>query len=352
MRRPIRSIAAALAAVFGLLAPAAPAWSGPEESGGNKEAEKQSETDEADAPSTPEYQKVIDKGRDAYNANDYAKAARHYVRAAQLAPQRPQPYRNLARTYFWKKEYTRAVVFYDYYLKLVPDARDVQKVKRERKLAAQRAGDDVWQRPDSQTRVLSTLRDTLTEGNAYTKGGGGAWALYKTLIRTGYAAPDLARLKQRVRKKLIDEFEGLLMTGSSQPVPILSLEEWQRQQMRLEAARSIARDSSLQKVIDRRMRIVDTAIALLNGRYDDAADLSEEALESNPDMPFVHWYRMTALAHAGRYDEARTALEVYRKNLDEGTGEQKRYLEIMEAILAHRRGDPEKAAELYRNILE
>ena len=350
MRRRLRPIVAALAVLGLSVAFAGMAAAAPEE---GTEAEETSDEDSpGEKPSDERYQRLLDQGRDAYNAKKYDEAADHYIRAAQTFPTRPQAYRNLARTYFWEKAYAQAIVYYDFYLKLVPDAKDVGKVKRERKLAAQRAGDDVWQRPDSQTRVLETLRDALTDGRAYTQGGGGAWALYESLVRTGYVAPDLARIKQRLRKKLVDEFEGLLVSDSGQPVPILNLEEWQRQQMRLEAARSITEEPAVQKIIDRRLKIADAAIAMLNGRYDDAAKLSADALEANPDMPFVHWYRLTALAHDERYEEAREALETYREKLDEPSADEQQYLEVMEAILAHRDGDPTKASERYRKILE
>jgi len=351
MRRLAGLLAFGLTVLIGVGSVAGPATAAPGD-GGAAESSDQGGSETPATPSDDQYEQLLEQGRDAYNDNNYAEAAELYTEAAQLLPNRPEAYRNLARTYFWRKDYPRAVVFYDFYLKLIPDAKDVAKVKRERKLAAQRAGDDVWQRPDAQKRVSGALRDALTDGDAYTEGGGGAWALYKSLIRTGYAAPDLARLKQRLRKKLVDEFEGLLLPDSDEPVPVLNLQQWQRQQMRLEAARSIAVESGVRKVIERRMTIVDTAIALLNGRYDDAADLAEQALEANPDMAFIHWFRLTALAHDERYDEARQVLEAYRKRVDVGADHEQAYLEVMEAILSHREGETDGAADMYRKLLE
>ncbi len=294
---------------------------------------------------------MLAKGREAYNAKNYQKAAERFVEAAQAHPDRPEPYRNLARTHFWREQYARAGTYYDHYLQLADEPEDLDKVKRERKHAAERAGDEVWQRPKSQRRVLEALREELTDGEAYTEGGGGAWALYEALLRTGYAAPELAHLQKRLRKRLIDEYEGLLVSERDQPVPGLSLEEWQRQQMRLEAARSIAESAGVRKIIDRRMTIADAAIALLNGRHEEAADLASEAIEGNPDMPFVHWYRAVALVQADRPEQAREALRTFEKQTDADGSEREAYLEILRGIVAHRDGDTASAAEAYRTIL-
>jgi tetratricopeptide (TPR) repeat protein len=311
---------------------------------------QQERADEAKADER--YVRLLEKGRAAYNNENYQKAADAYRKAAQASPDRPEAYRNLARTYFWREQYARAGVHYDYYLKLVPSEKDVSKVKRERKLAADRAGDDVWQLPDSQKRVLKALREALTDGKAYTEGGGGAWALYEALLRTGYVAPELDHIQDRLRKKLVDEFEGLVVTDGSQPVPVLSLEEWQRQQMRLEAARSVADEPDLRTIIDRRMGVAETALALLNGRHNNAAKLAADAIEQNPDMPFLWWYRSTALVEAGRPEQARRALERFEEKTEAGQNGENGYIEVLRAVLNHRTGETEEAADTYRRLLE
>lgn len=345
--RSVAHVAVLGAVVAWALAGTVPAAAEAQQGSGNKERAS-SEPTEADE----RYSRLLEKGRAAYNDENYQKAADAYLDAAQKFPERPEAYRNLARTYFWREQYARAGIYYDYYLQLVPAEKDASKVKRERKLAADRAGDDVWQRPDSQKRVLEALREALTDGEAYTEGGGGAWALYEALLRTGYVAPELAHLQDRLRKKLVDEFEGLVVTDGNQPVPVLSLEEWQRQQMRLEAARSIADEPGLRKVVDRRMGITETALALLNGRHGDAAELAAEAIEQNPDMPFLYWYRSTALVEAGRPEQARAALNRFERKTETGQRGADSYIEVLRAVLNHRTGDTEAAAEAYRRLLE
>lgn len=298
-----------------------------------------------------QYQRALEQGRSAYNEGDYEKAAEHFADAIQADPENSQTYRNLARTYFWKKDYAHAVVYYDHYLQLASTSGGADKIKRERKLAAQRAGDDVWTIPDSQQRVLGALRDELTDGTAYTKGGGGAWALYNTLLRTGYAHPDLARLKERLRTKLIDEFEGILVVETDQPVPVLSLDQWERQQRRLEAARSLTTDPAVRKIVDRRMKLVETALALLNGRYGDAAELADKARKVNPDMPFVRWHQLSALIHAEKYDKAEATIEQFRKRLGDDSDQKLKYLRVLEAVIAQRKGNSEAAAKHYMDVL-
>lgn len=353
--RSVAHVAVLGAVIAWALAGTAPAAAESSQGSGEKKRsdgtdEEQSTSDETDADKR--YNRLLEMGRAAYNDENYQKATDAYLDAAQTFPERPEAYRNLARTYFWRKQYPRAGVYYDYYLQLVPAEKDVSKVKRERKLAADRAGDDVWQRPDSQKRVLKALREALTDGEAYTEGGGGAWALYEALLRTGYVAPELAHLRDRLRKKLVDEFEGLVVTDGDQPVPVLSLEEWQRQQMRLEAARSIADQPDLRKVVDRRMHVTDTALALLNGRHSDAAELAAEAIDRNPDMPFLYWYHSTALVEAGRPVRARQALDRFEQNTDAGQTGEDSYIEVLRAVLNDRTGDSEAAADAYRRLLE
>lgn len=308
---------------------------------------------EADAEASAEYEQLLDEGRSAYNDKQWEKAASHYEDAAQLAPRKPLIYRNLARSYFQNGDYARATTFYDYYLNLAGDSAKTDRIRRERKLAAHRAGDKVWTVPDSQKRVLDALRTELTEGRAYTEGGGGAWALYKTLLRTGYVHPDLGHLQTRLRKALLDEFEGLLVPETGSPMPTLSLDEWQRQQRRLEAIRSVSAESGALEVVERRMTIVDAAIAMLNGRYERAAELAQSAIESNPDMPFLRWYEITSLVRSEQYERANERIERAEAAFRNGESKtQRQYLQIMRAMIAQREEDAETAAELYLELLE
>ena len=351
MSRPRKTRWISALVVVVALAAASPAGAQQRDDASPEKADRSDgKTDEK--ATNPAYERAFEKGREAYNAEKYARAVEHYVDAIQAAPEKPEPYLNLARTLFWKGTYARAVVYYDHYLTLSESPKNAEKIKRERKLAAQRTGGEVWNPPDSQRRVLEALRDKLTDGRAFTEGGGGAWALFKTLLRTGYAHPDLSRVQTRLRKKLVAEFEGLVVPEADQPVPVLSLEEWKRQRRRLEAARSLSRDEEVAEIVGRRMTMVDAAVALLNSRHEDAVELTKRALDENPDMGFLRWFRISALVQAESYERARKAIATYEKSLGDDSTAERKYLRVMEAIVADRAGETDKAAEAYFEVLD
>lgn len=313
-------------------------------------ADSGGEAPSAEEPSS-EFSRLMDEGRNAYNDSKWKRAAQLYRRAAQVAPERPAAYRNLARAHFMNENYARAATLYEQYLELAPASADTSRIERERKLATHRAGEDVWTRPDSQKRVLEALRDALTEGEAYTEGGGGAWALYKALLRTGYVHPDLGHIQTRLRERLLEEFKQRATPESDQPTPVLSLQDWQRQQRRLEAARSLTGDSEVRSKIDDRMRIVETALALLNGRSEEAAEHAASAREANPDMDVLRWFEVAALVGAEQYDRAEERLDAVSAETEDLSESKRRYLQALRAIVAHRRGDAGAAADLYRRVL-
>ncbi|MFB6262675.1 MAG: tetratricopeptide repeat protein [Bradymonadaceae bacterium] len=292
---------------------------------------------------------LYERARKAYNAEKYQRAARLYVQAIQLTPDRPKLYRDLARTYFWRGDYARAVVYYDDYIRLSPDSADLKDVRSERKLAANRAGKKVWTLPSIQKDVLDALREKLSNGPAYTEGGGGAWGLYRTLLRTGYARPDLRTLQNRMYRNLTGQFRSKLDTSSGQPTPTLDLDDWQLQAARLAAARKLVLSEDRREAVDQLQLVVDTALALLNSKYRRAADLARRALDANPEASFLRWFRAAALIHAGDHGAARSALD--RLKEETGSGDANRdYVRVLQALVDQRRGDHERAARRYRQL--
>src|SRR5690554_3064428 len=262
------------------------------------------------AAAEPDAVSTIEKAANqAYNQGDYAAAADQYRALIQAQPDHALAYRNLARSYFWQSIYPEAVVYYDFYLRLAPDADDLGQVQSERRLSASRAGTQVWRTPAAQAQALDALNTSLEDGLGLTTGEGGAWGIYQTLLRTGYAQPELAGLKRRLVRKLLNEFVGLLVPDANQPAPRLELADWTLQLERLDAARSLNDDPAFLSVIERRTPIAQAAIALLNGRFEQAHSLSQTAIEQNPDMPFMRWFEVRALVELTRYADALSALE-------------------------------------------
>jgi tetratricopeptide (TPR) repeat protein len=292
------------------------------------------------------------RGNSAYNSERYDEARELYIKAVQADPERPAAYRNLARAYFWLDQYAAAVLHYDHYLRLAPEASDAEKIKSERRLAADRAGESVWTLPESQQLTRTALDKALEDGAAFTEGGGGAWGLYQTLLRTGYAQPDLAQIRMRMARRLVDEYEAVLAVEAGQPTPNLSLADWQVEIARLANARSVADDPALREIIDRRATIAEAALALLSGQSGNAADLARLASTSNPDFVFVKWYEIAALIESDDLEGARNVLEAFSRVLAERDPASLDYARVMRAEILRRQERLTDAAELYWELLQ
>ena len=294
----------------------------------------------------------VKDGYAAYNRGEYAKAQKSDTQAIQADPNQPGPYRNLARAYFWQDQYAAATTFYDNYLKLAAgDAPDLEQVKAERKLAATRAGENVWTLPDNQRLARAALDAGLQSGKAFTEGGGGSWGLYETLLRTDYCQPDLAQLKATLSRRLLDEFEALLQPQSTDLVPPLGLEAWQIQSQRLAAAREIAMDPVQADLVLRRTTVVEAALALLGARTANAVDLAKLARSQNPDLKWTGWYEVVALTQAGEHAKALETLETFARTLRTDNPSQLPYATVVKAMLLQRLERWDDSAQAYQLIL-
>ncbi|MGM0554862.1 MAG: hypothetical protein ACQEVA_00600 [Myxococcota bacterium] len=290
----------------------------------------------------------------AYNNSDYKQAANGYIRSIQAAPRRAEAYRNLARSYFWLDKYAAAVAYYDFYVQLAPTADDVKQIQSERRLAASRSGDDIFTMPESQQMARRALEQQLESGRAYTAGGGGAWGLYNSLLRTDYARPDLANFQRRLVRKLLEEFDGMLVADSGQPVPRLDLDGWQLQLDRLQAARQLTSDEGLLDIVDSRSTVAEAGISLLTGNRGEAVTLINSAIERNPDLAFLYWFRVVALVEANQNEDALEAVGELGRQLAAANAPSSHieYASVLRANILRRLGRHEDAADLYLEILE
>lgn len=339
-RRPTLAVRLGL---VGLLVVATPVGKAAAQSKDSEEAE--ASNSESDDGPPDAWREAFDRGDEAYENEKFRAAEKALVEAVQAAPRHPRTYLALARTYFQQEKYARAVAYYDFYLKLAGGEKG--RAQKERRLAAHRAGSSVWKLPETQKRVSDALRERLAEGDAYTEGGGGAWGLYETLLRTGYAKPELARLRERLRRKLLDEFDATVDGAPGQPMPTLELSDWKLQRERLEAARELVREPSEREAIDRRATIVDAAVALVNGRAERAAGRASEALEANPDLRFLRWLRVVALVEMSNYAEAREELDGLREELDDAPERLQQYADYLASVIDRHEGEADTATERY-----
>lgn len=297
------------------------------------------------------YDAALKQGNAAYNNEDYDVAVKFYITAIQAAPDQAPAYRNLARTYFWQGNYSAASVYYDHYLRLAATAEDVEQIKAERRLAGDRARDAVYTLPDSQRLALEALNKELESGRAYTSGGGGAWGLYETLLRTGYAEPQLEQLRSRLARRLLDEFDATLLPDSGRLTPRLDLDAWQLQAERITVGRTIADDPALRDVMRTRSTIVEAAISLLTSQWEQAAELARLARASNPDVFFVGWFEASALINAEKYDQALALLNDFEKQLAERDPKGVEYARVLRAIVLQRVDRDDDAADIYLDVL-
>lgn len=305
----------------------------------------------AQPASTRIYEAALKQGNTAYNAGDYDAAVEAYVDAIQAAPLQAPAYRNLARAYFWSSRYAAASAYYDHYLRLAPEAADVEQVKAERRLSGERARDAVYTLPDAQRMALEAFGRELESGRAYTSGGGGAWALYETVLRTGYAEPQLAQLRSRLARRLLDEFDAHATPEAGQLTPRLDLEGWQLQAERLAAAQSIADDPALVEILKKRSTAVEAAIAMLTSQWNDAASLARLARTSNPDFEFLVWLEASSLMSANKYEEVLRLLDEVARELLDRDRDRLDYVRALRAIALHRMQRHEDAAALYLEVL-
>ncbi|TXC75963.1 hypothetical protein FRC91_10725 [Bradymonadales bacterium TMQ1] len=258
------------------------------------------------------YEAILAQGTSAYNGGDYETARQRFIEAVQVLAERAEAYRNLARANFWMERYAEATHHYDHYLRLAPQASDSEQIRSERRMAATQAGGEGYVVPGSQRQALDALERELNRGQALTASGGGAYGLYRTVLRMGYAAPELGSVQARLAQRLLDEHDARLLGQASGLVPTLTQADWAVQRERLQLASELAMDELVADMVERRLMVVEAAEALVDGRYERAARRAGEAAEANPDLRFVGFYRVAALAAGAQPAEALTELDRFR----------------------------------------
>lgn len=307
----------------------------------------------AATPATPsaDVTALMGRANTAYNAERYDEAIGLYVQALQRAPERGEAYRNMARAYFWQANYAAAVAHYDIYLVSFATDGDRETIQRERRLAATRTTTP-WQLPAPQKAALSKLEALLEPGQpAYSKTGASAWQAHQTLLKSGYAHPNLLKLRGRLAAALLKEHDARMALKPEQLTPSLTVEGWQEQRERLKLARSLTADAALVGALDRRDVLDRAAIELLLGRHLEAAKLAEVAAKQNPELTFIPWLRISALIHANRTNEALETLDLLEPRIAQEAPQWRDRAQVIRAILLHQTGSHKRAADLYLETL-
>jgi hypothetical protein len=232
-----------------------------------------------------------------------------------------------------------------------PPPVDRDSVSAERRLALARSNQEVLEFSEAQKLTLGVLQKELDKGRAYSPGGGGAWYAYQTLLRTGFAHPDLIAIRARLARRLLDEFEALLLPEEHQITPLLELEDWNHQAERIEAADSVVREEALKDVIARRRKLVEAVNALLQGEPHHAAQICQEARAANPDLRFASWFEIVSLIRASSLELADQRLDSFMDRLRAEAPEELGHADLLKVIILQRTGRHREAAQTYFDIL-
>lgn len=181
--------------------------------------------------------------RELYAEERYNEAIPYVIEAIQREPTRAEYYLGLARMLFWLEDWDRAVFYYDLYLNELtpylpadlPQRNRPELVREERDTANANRPDPstAVAAPAQEERAYALLRERLETGTIVAIGGGGAWATFEGLLRSGYARPHLVELREDLAAALLDEAE-LFVNGRAAVMPALSWEQWETQRERFD----------------------------------------------------------------------------------------------------------------------
>jgi len=180
--------------------------------------------------------------RARYNQEQYSEAIPYAIEAIQRNPDTAEYYLGLARAYFWLEQPETAVFYYDIYLRDfgpelpagVPVANRVPRVSEERGTAnsARPNPNEPARAPEAQDSARAVLLERLESDAILTTTGGGAYAVYQGLLRSGYARPDLPVIQERVANALLEE-ALLFVQPRRTAMPSLAFNQWETQRSRV-----------------------------------------------------------------------------------------------------------------------
>ncbi|MCL2325373.1 MAG: hypothetical protein FWC40_02575 [Proteobacteria bacterium] len=232
-------------------------------------------------------QEYFEQGNRLYNAKKYAEAVASYIKAIQIAPMsQPMAYLNSARAYSMRNDSLQAKRYYEFYLQVVPAAASDRKVMGEYRAVEKKIKKgQTYVRPPAQVSVIAQLEASLKGGPFLTRQGGGAFAYYDVLERTGFAEPSIFDYQKRLVSGLVAEIEREISPLAGQPLPNLDRVGWENVRNKLGRVTQFP-DVSVDKA--KLERIEHTARgweAYYRGDYVEAASLF--ALASREEAPIL-----------------------------------------------------------------
>lgn len=242
----------------------------------------------------PAQNSYLEQGNALYNQKKYDEAIASYIKSIQKTPKSvTKAYLNCARAYSMKKNYAASSEFYSYYEEIEPTAAQDRKFKAEYKAMQKKARNTAFVRDASQTSVLQKVNELLlTQGPFLTRQGNGALAYYDVLLRTGYAAPDLYVMQEKLVRGIESELVSDITPPAGQPLPNLDRPGWEFIRNKVSRARQFADVAPNEELL---VAIESTALAweaYYRGDYDEALERFESTCRSKIPIPVAFWGRI------------------------------------------------------------
>ena len=236
----------------------------------------------------------LEQGNALYNQRKYDEAIASYIKSIQMTPRSvTKAYLNCARAYSMKKNYAASDAFYGYYEEVEPTAAQDRKFKAEYKAMQKKARNQAFVRDASQTSVLQKVNELLlAQGPFLTRQGNGVLAYYDVLLRTGYAAPNLYAIQEKIVRGLENELVADITPPVGQPLPNLDRPGWEFTRNKVAKARQfadVAPNEDLLGAIESTARAWES---YYRGDYDEALERFETTCHAKTPIPAAFWGRI------------------------------------------------------------
>lgn len=314
----------------------------------------------------PDETNPFERGRELYRSEQYDQAIPYLIEAAQREPSRGELYLALGRAAFWANNFDLAVFYYDIYLGRFADRAELTAPPRDRKakVSEERESANRGRKnpaapvkgPESQETIRTALLAKLEDGVALTNSGGGAHSLFQSLLRAGFARPEITDLRNKVRAALLNE-ALLFAPAKARSMPALSLQEWETQKERLKLWQDLgAKTTAAPREGDakRVSAALDTAegqAAYLNEDYDRAYSAFKRAHARDENYLPATFGLLNAM-----YRQS-SGIAGWEKVLDDakktvaGDAALGAFLPVYRAAFLSRAGEREKAAAMLGEVL-
>lgn len=314
----------------------------------------------------PDEANPFERGRELYRSEQYEQAIPFLIEAAQREPSRGELYLALGRSAFWANNFDLAVFYYDIYLGRFADRAELTAPPRDRKARITEERDSAnrgrknpaadVKGPEAQETIRTALLTRLEEGTALTVSGGGAHALFQSLLRAGFARPEITDFRNKVRAALLNE-ALLFAPARARLMPALSLQEWQTQKERLTiwqemgAKTTAALKEGDAKRVSAALDTADGQIHYLNEDYERAFSAFKRAHDRDPGyLPATFGLLNALYRQSAGIAGWEKVLDDAKKTIGDDAA-LAAFLPVYRAAFLSRAGDREKAAAMLGEVL-